>query len=926
MTLLSRFASLCMLCCLALPVVQAQTQTQARTAVPPGMSPVTQVEGISEYRLANGLQVLLVPDDSKPTTTVNVTYRVGSRHESYGETGMAHLLEHLVFKGTPTTRNAFAEFTQRGLRANGTTSFDRTNYFASFAANDDNLRWYLSWQADIMVNSFIAKADLDTEMTVVRNEMEAGENNPGRVLLQRTLAAMYDWHNYGNSIIGARTDVENVDITRLQAFYRLFYQPDNATLIIAGRFDPTQVRAWVAQSFGPIPRPSRVLQTTYTLDPVQDGERAVTLRRVGGSPTVYMAYHMPPAAHPDFAAAVLLAQVLGDTPAGRLHKRLVEKGLAASVFGFTWGQAEPGPMFLGASLAPGQDAQAARAAMAAVLDGLGAEPITAAELERARTQWLNAWEQGFTDPETVGVALSSAIAKGDWRLYFLERNRIRDVKLADVNRLASERLLPDNRTVAMYLPTAQPQRAPLPQRVDVAAQLQGFKGDSVAAAVESFEATPGNLDARTQRFVLRDAKAGASPGLRVGLLPKGTRGQAVQARLTLHVGDLASLQGQGAVMSMMGALLDKGAEGLSRQQISDGFDRLRADVNFGASGQQLNVSFNTTRTQLPATIELIGQVLRNPTFPTDALEEVRRQWLSAIENQRKEPGAVIDNALERHGNPYPKGDLRYAETFDETEAAVKAVTAEQVRSLHRRLVSAAHAEFAAVGDMDVVAVRAALQQSLGGWMQVAGGPSGYTRAPQPLVVLPPARLVFNTPDKQNANLSVVLPLALNDTHPDYVPLMLANHIFGSGGSSRLWQRIREKEGLSYDVRSSVQWGQIELNSPWVSSAIFAPQNQPQVEAAWRQELARSLKEGFSAAELQQAQDSLLNFRRLGRAQDRSVASQLRSLLYLDRRFALSQETDAKLARATLEQVNSAWRKYIQPERLVMAWGGDFKAP
>ncbi|MBC7939638.1 MAG: insulinase family protein, partial [Chitinophagaceae bacterium] len=356
--------------------------------------PVTSVEGITEHRLPNGLQVLLVPDESKPTTTVNLTYRVGSRHENYGETGMAHLLEHLVFKGTPTTRNALGEFTRRGMRANGSTWVDRTNYFASFNANEENLRWYLGWQADAMINSFIARSDLDSEMTVVRNEMEMGENNAGRILLQRSLAAMYDWHNYGKSTIGARADVENVDIGRLQAFYRLHYQPDNATLIVAGRFDSNKVLAWVGESFGKIPRPTRVLPPTYTLDPVQDGERQITVQRVGGTPMLYMAHHVPPGSHPDFGAVSLLAQVLGDTPGGRLHKRLVEKKLAAAAFGFALPFAEPGVLFVGAQLAPGQDLNQARAEMAAVLDGVAGQPVTAEELARARTQWLNAWEQG----------------------------------------------------------------------------------------------------------------------------------------------------------------------------------------------------------------------------------------------------------------------------------------------------------------------------------------------------------------------------------------------------------------------------------------------------------------------------------------------------------------------------------------------------
>ncbi len=908
---------------LVLPLLwMSPAWSQSAATLPPGVSVVDEVQGITEYRLPNGLQILLVPDNSKPTTTVNVTYRVGSRHENYGETGMAHLLEHLVFKGTPTTRNAFAEFTKRGLRANGTTSWDRTNYFASFAANDDNLRWYLSWQADVMVNSFIAKADLDTEMTVVRNEMEMGENSPGNVLFQRTMSAMYDWHNYGKSTIGARADVENVDISRLQAFYRQHYQPDNATLIVAGRFDAAQVLAWVAQSFGPLPRPSRKLAPSYTLEAAQDGERTIAVRRVGGTPIVYIGYHLPPASHPDFAAATLLAQALGDAPSGRLHKRLVETQLAANVFGTTLGNAEPGVLFVGASLAPGQDVTAARNAMTAALDGLATAPLTAPELQRARTQWLNAWEQGFADPETVGVALSAAIAKGDWRLFFLERNRVRSVQLADLQRVAQQWLVPDNRTVGLYLPTVQPQRAPAPMAVDVPAQLAGFKGDAVAAAVENFEATPANLDTRTQRFTL-------ASGMKVGLLPKGTRGQAVQVRLALHFGDEKSLFGQGAAVAMMGALINKGATGLTRQQISDALDELRAEVNVGASAQTLSVSFNTTKTHLPAAITLVARLLRNPTFPAEALEEARQQWLSGIENQRKDPGALAGNALERHGNPYPKGDLRYAETFDEMEAAVKAVQVAQLRALHSSLISAAKAEFVAVGDLDPPLVKQALERGFGDWGQPAApatGGASYVRAPRPWLAVPPARLVIATPDKQNAHLQATLALPINDSHPDYAALMLADHLFGSGGNSRLWLRIREQEGLSYDVNSDVQWSSQDLHSSWNSSAIFAPQNQAKVEAAWREELARSLKDGFTTTELEAGRQGLLSLRRLGRAQDASVAAQLANHLHLERRFQVSQDTDDKLARLSLADVNTVWRKTIDPQRLVLAWSGDFKTP
>ena len=197
-------------------------QTAPPTTAPAAASKavaVTTVEGITEYRLANGLRVLLAPDASKPTTTVNITYLVGSRHENYGETGMAHLLEHMVFKGTPTRGNIMTELGKRGMDFNGTTFMDRTNYYETFPASVENLQWALAMEADRMINSTIARSELEKEFSVVRNEMEMGENNPRRTLWKQLTAVTYDWHNYGKNTIGARTDVENVKIENLQAFY-----------------------------------------------------------------------------------------------------------------------------------------------------------------------------------------------------------------------------------------------------------------------------------------------------------------------------------------------------------------------------------------------------------------------------------------------------------------------------------------------------------------------------------------------------------------------------------------------------------------------------------------------------------------------------------------------------------------------------------
>jgi zinc protease len=210
--------------------------------------------------------------------------------EGYGETGMAHLLEHLMFKGSAGHPHIPQELTTHGASPNGTTWYDRTNYFETFSASDENLNWALSLESDRMINSFIDNKDLQSEFSVVRNEFESGENNPNRILQERVSATAYLWHNYGKSTIGSKEDIEKVPIENLKAFYKKYYQPDNAVLTVAGKFDEAKTLALVNQYFGPIPRPSRKLQEPYTVEPAQDGERLVELRRTGDLQLVSAAY------------------------------------------------------------------------------------------------------------------------------------------------------------------------------------------------------------------------------------------------------------------------------------------------------------------------------------------------------------------------------------------------------------------------------------------------------------------------------------------------------------------------------------------------------------------------------------------------------------------------------------------------------------
>jgi zinc protease len=545
-------------------------------------------------------------------------------------------------------------------------------------------------------------------------------------------------------------------------------------------------------------------------------------------------------------------------------------------------------------------------------ESVAKEPDTDAELERARTQWLNGWEQNFTDPENVGLALSEAIALGDWRLFFLGRDQVQQVKLPDVQRVAEAYLRPANRTLGMYLPTDAPQRAPAPAKPDLPGTLAQFKPQAAVATVAAFDATPANIDARTQRF-----EAG---GLKAAVLSKPTRGGAVQAVLSLRFGDENSLFGQAAAAEAAARLIDKGSATLSRQQVQDRLDALKTTLSVQAGAGVVNVSLSSRREHLADAVALVAELLRRPAFPAEAFDEYKRQSLTHIEAARKEPGAVAGNALARLGNPYPRGDVRYARSFDEQLQDLNALTLEQVRAFHGRFYGARFAQFGAAGDIDVPALQRALQAGFGDWNAGAA----FARVPQPLLPAKGETLRLDTPDKQNADLRARLPLALSDNDADYPALSMANYLLGSGGSSRLWKRIRETDGLSYSVGSHIAWNNFDPNSNWLASAIFAPQNRAKVEAALREEIARALKDGFNAQELDAGRSGLLNFRRLSRAQDDVLASQLASNLYLGRTFEVSAKVDAALAALTPEQVNAALRKYLRPEAIDLVTAGDFK--
>ncbi len=904
---------------LACGTAHAQASSQPSAAavaasprLPAGMTRVTAVEGITEYALPNGLHVLTLPDASKPTTTVNLTIRVGSRMESYGETGMAHLLEHLMFKGTPNHRDPKKEMSDRGLEWNGTTSDDRTNYFASMAESPANLQFYLGWLAEALTQSFIAKKDLDSEMTVVRNEMESGENDPGNVLFQNVRAAAFHWHNYAHSPIGARADVENVDISRLQAFYRRYYQPDNAVLIVAGKFDEVKTLAIIATAFGKTAKPTRVLEPTYTLDPAQDGERTVTLRRVGDTPILLSLYHVPAGSSPDFAAVTLASLMLGG-PEFRLHKALVASNLAAGAFGNAQALAEPGFAYFGAELKSDQPLDPARAALLATVEDIARVPFTQAELDRARNIWLRGFTQSLNDPQRVGLGLSEFVAEGDWRLGFDRRDRVKAATLAEVNRVATAYFVASNRTLGSFIPSAAPLRAPAPARVDVAAVMKDFKGGDAVVAGEDFDVSPANIARRTTL-----ASVPGAAGVRTAFLPKTTRGGKVVVSISLRLGDEKSLFGKDIAGAGAASMLARGTTRLSREELAAAFEKLQTSWNVGGGATGVAMTMETTRANLAASLALAEEVLRTPRFDAGEFEQMKAAWVSGIESSRSEPQVILQQRIEREGNPYPKGDVRYEMTFEESLAGIAALRLDDVRTFYRDFYGASQAVVTAVGDFDAPVLAAQLK-SFGGWTSS----TAYARVPMPTYDVAPSLIRVEVKDKQNAVIAGRLQLPLREDMREFQALRMAAQIFGAGGSGRLWDRVREKDGLSYGVGSYLSGGQYNAHADWNIYAIAAPQNVDKVRAAFDEEAARARKDGFTAAELQRAKEAIAAASQLGRAQDASLVGALDSFVERGKTPLYFAELDAMRASLTLDEVNAAFRKYVIPEKMLVGVAGDF---
>jgi zinc protease len=862
--------------------------------------------GLREAVLSNGLKVLVKEVRGAPVVSVSVWYRVGSRNEHTGITGVSHLLEHMLFKGTK--RYAVGEISRtlflQGAAFNASTHYDWTNYYATIAS--DRLELALEIEADRMVNSRIDKADLDAEMTVVRSELEGGENNPGRLLWRTVTTAAFEAHPYRWPVIGWRSDVENVPRDAIYRYYKTHYGPNNATVVIVGDVGAERALALVRKHFGrltPIPPPPRV----YTTEPPQRGERRVTVRRAGSLPMVLIAYKAPAATHPDAYALDVLQIVLGEGRTSRLYQALVEKQIATRADADNPSLRDPFLFSVSATARPGTTAEALETALVDEVERVRSAPVTDEELARARSR-IEADFVFQTDSVTSQARQIGYWAMiDDWRYLTTYLDRIRAVTAADVQRVAQAYLIPEARTVGHFIPTDDGgPAAPPPQ--EASARVEKAKRGDRPIPLPRPSKTP-LIRRAVERFRLPN-------GLTV-VVQANPANPTVALRLGLPAGGIVEPRDTPGLASLTAGMLTRGTAKRTALEFATALENVGASLGASADALTTMISGSAQSKDFDLVMDLLAELLREPAFPATELERLRGQVLAQLQQARTRPDSLARRAFER--SIYPDGHPLRPETLEEAERAVQSTTRDDLAAFHRQQFGPDHAVLVVAGDVAPERVRSAVEERLGSW-----APNPEARPlPAPEVPLRDGgeRVVIPVPDKSQTTILWGHAGGLKRSDPDFYATQVMNLILGGGGAlnSRLGNVIRDEQGLAYNVYSF--FDATRYPGPFQIGLGTNPANAKRAIASLEAEVRRIRQHGVTPREVAEA------------------------VAYLTGRFPLRLETNAGMAEilwgmefynlgadyidryagyyraVTVAQVHEAARTHLQPDRATLVLTG-----
>jgi len=864
--------------------------------------------GLEELRLAsNGLRVLLLPDPGVPVVAACVVYHVGSRNEAVGHTGATHLLEHLLFKGSrkfnPADGRPVARTLERvGAAFNATTWFDRTNYYETLPV--EHLELALELEADRMRHALLRPEDLASEMTVVRNEFERGENDPFDVLLKQSFAEAFREHPYHHPTIGWRDDIENASIERLRHFYDTFYYPNNASLVLVGAFERAEALALVERHYGPLPASPSPIPSVITQEPAQEGERRFVVRRAAEVGWVVTSWRTPAAAHPDTHALAVLSDALTGGVTSRLHQSLVESGRCLNVQSISWQLRDPGLFQVFTVLNQVSSHQEIEAVIREELATVARDGLAAEELERARMQVEAQVAFHRDSPGQVAAAITEAVAAADWGFYLDYLDRIRAVSLDDVKRVASTYFVDDAISVGYFVPRGN-----------------GGNGKGSGARPAAARLLPKPCRFRAELAPQVD-EAALPGGARLLLLPRH-HNPTVHLYGSLLAGHALVEQARWTAASVLPEMLERGTARFDRMAMARTLED--RGIELAVSGESFNPLevFCTGRCLARHTdlmLDLLAEMLRRPTFPPDELEKVRILRLGELSQAQEDTflrGYEVFSRL-----IYPPGHPHHRRPFDERRAGLESLTRDDLVATHAELYGPASLVLAMVGDFDPGAVTARLRGVLEGWCAGVAHPPDVAR-------LGPADCSGgegreSMPDKPNLDVILGHGGGLRRLDDDFLAAVLGNSVLGhSTLSSRLGRRLRDREGLTYGVISRF-FGASLVDGPWAVTFSVAPANLERALAAVREEIARLLGEGPDEAELADERAAMAGSYRVALATPGGIA---RELARVTRHGLPPAEVD-RLPEAVLATpmaaVRDALRRHIDPSRLSLAVAGELE--
>ncbi|QOW11513.1 insulinase family protein [Kaistella flava (ex Peng et al. 2021)] len=873
-------------------------------------------EGIKEYSLKNGMKLLLITDGSQSNMVVNIVYSVGSKDEGYGEKGMAHLLEHMLFKSTKNLGDIKKQLSDKGGVANGTTYFDRTNYFEIFPSNDENLKWAINMEADRMINATILQSDLDKEFSVVRNEFEIGENNPSRVMMDKVYSTAYIWHNYGNSTIGSKEDIERVKAPTLRKFYEKYYQPDNATLIIAGKFDEANALKYVAENFSILPKPSRDLGSTYTVEPPQDGEKTVELKRAGESKLIAAGYHTVAFADKDFAALAALNEILTANPSGYLYKNLVEKQKVSAIWGYSPEVRDPGLLYFNFDVPKDKDIDVTKNLVKTELDKISTINYTQQDLARAKYKLLKQIDDTKNNTINYATYLTEIIGAGSYKLAFLYRDNVENLSVDDLKRVAEKYFRSNNRTIGVFIPSPNETRVKpaefLPNQI--ASLTDNYKGKTLEKEPAPFEASIANLKKNLTEGVL-------SNGMKYGLINKEIKGDKVMATFKFRMGNEKDLAGKNEIGQITATLLNTGTKSKTKEELQDRLDQLKSTINFNMSPQTLTISVESYKTNYPEVMDILKDVLTNSTFPQNEVNNKITEINTDLESKLKDPVKLTIIELARTSTSYPKKSIFYTGTLQETIDNNKKVTRNQIFNYYQNILGADKAVGTVIGNVDPKIAVASLENTFG----KLTSKSKYEELKPTYFETQKSMKNILTPDKENAAASGVYNFRMNQKSEDYPAFVLANEILGSGGflTARIPARLREKEGISYGAGSYLTIPISNDVATWGFYSLYNPTKRDAVENAINEEINKAVKDGVTEKELADNKKIYANLQKTMLGMDESLVDLVNNKLQFDLPLDDYDSLNDKIQGLQVDDINNVLKKYFGSDNIISVYAGDF---